>query len=139
MAIKLQWVASAYDLRPGDIFRPELDEDCHYFEVLDYEITHERCSDPWSRRVAHSDCYEPVTGPEQGLTPCHFGPILIYRKEVRVARADRAGTGFVDNSIALISCGNVGAGPRAANTSYARVGSSDTCARSHPLPSPRCR
>lgn len=24
MAIKLQWVASAYDLRPGDVFRPEL-------------------------------------------------------------------------------------------------------------------
>ena len=44
MAIKLQWVASAYDLRPGDVFRPELDEDCRYFEVLDYEITHERCN-----------------------------------------------------------------------------------------------
>lgn len=28
MATKLQWVASAYDLRPGDVFRPELDEDC---------------------------------------------------------------------------------------------------------------
>ena len=44
MAIKLQWVASAYDLRPGDVFRPELDEDCRCFEVLDYEITHERCN-----------------------------------------------------------------------------------------------
>lgn len=44
MNIKLQWVASAYDLRPGDVFRPELDEDCCCFEVLDYEITHERCN-----------------------------------------------------------------------------------------------
>lgn len=44
MAIKLQWVASAYDLRPGDVFRPELDEDCRCFEVIDYEITRERCN-----------------------------------------------------------------------------------------------
>nr|DAV64994.1 MAG TPA: hypothetical protein [Caudoviricetes sp.] len=38
------------------------------------------------------------------------GPLLIYRKEGRVARADRAGTGFVDNSTALKSDGKVGAG-----------------------------
>lgn len=44
MAIKLQWVVSAYDLRPGDIFRPNLDEDRCCFEVLDYEITPERCN-----------------------------------------------------------------------------------------------
>lgn len=43
MAIKLQWVASAYDLRPGDVFRPELDEDCRCFEVLSHVITPERC------------------------------------------------------------------------------------------------
>ena len=43
MAIKLQWVASAYDLRPGDVFRPELEEDCRCFEVLNHEITPERC------------------------------------------------------------------------------------------------
>ena len=34
-------------------------------------------------------------------------PVLIYRKEGRVARADRAGTRFVDNSIALKSVGKV--------------------------------
>nr|DAX77080.1 MAG TPA: hypothetical protein [Caudoviricetes sp.] len=38
-----------------------------------------------------------------GLTKGCFGPILIYRKEDRIARADRARTGFVDNTIALIS------------------------------------
>lgn len=38
-----QWVASAYDLRPGDVFRPELDEDCRCFEVLSHVITPERC------------------------------------------------------------------------------------------------
>lgn len=45
------------------------------------------------------------------------GPILIYRKEDRRVRADRAGTGFVDNSIALRIGGKLGAGPRAANSS----------------------
>ena len=40
----MRGVASAYDLRPGDVFRPELDKDCRCFEVLDYEITHERCN-----------------------------------------------------------------------------------------------
>lgn len=44
MAIRLQWIASAYDLRPGDIFRPELNEDCRCFEVLDYKLTPERCT-----------------------------------------------------------------------------------------------
>ena len=44
MAIKLQRIASAYDLKPGDVFRPELDEDCCGFEVLDYKITSKRCT-----------------------------------------------------------------------------------------------
>lgn len=37
-----------------------------------------------------------------------IGPILIYRKEDRVARADRAGDGFVDNSIAVVLGGKTG-------------------------------
>nr|DAX73730.1 MAG TPA: hypothetical protein [Caudoviricetes sp.] len=78
-----------------------------------------------SSRLAHLEC---VTG----LTPARFEPILIYRKEDRRARADRAGTGFVDNSIALRIGGKLGAGPRAANSSRGVVGS-------HPLPPPRCR
>lgn len=45
----------------------------------------------------------------RGLTGAEIGPILIYRKEGRVARADRAGTGFVDNSIALRIGGKLGA------------------------------
>nr|DAU61309.1 MAG TPA: hypothetical protein [Caudoviricetes sp.] len=59
-------------------------------------------------------------------------PILIYRKEGRVARADRAGTGFVDNSIVLKSGGKVGAG---------LMGAPPPCgfAGSHPLLRPRCR
>lgn len=52
-----------------------------------------------------------------GLTGAEIGPILIYRKEDRRARADRAGTGFVDNSIVLRIGGKLGAGPRAANSS----------------------
>ena len=44
MALKLQWVASAYDLRPGDVSRPELDEGHRCFEVFDHEITPERCN-----------------------------------------------------------------------------------------------
>lgn len=61
-----------------------------------------------------------------------FGPILIYRKEDRVARADRAGAGFVDNSIALISRGKAGF----VSTGAGYLGA---CVGSHPLPPPRTR
>ena len=62
MAIKLQWVVSAYDLRPGDIFRPD----------LDYEITPERCN------VRARKLNTPV---EQGFTrnSLSFEVILINR------------------------------------------------------------
>nr|DAO83277.1 MAG TPA: hypothetical protein [Caudoviricetes sp.] len=46
----------------------------------------------------------------RGLTGAVFEPIFIYRKEVRVARADRAGAGFVDNSIALVLGGKAPCG-----------------------------
>lgn len=51
----------------------------------------------------------------RGLTGTRVGPILIYRKEDRAARADRAGEGFVDNSIALRLGGkpSIGVPPRA--------------------------
>lgn len=54
---------------------------------------------------------------QKGLTRLVVGPIFIYRKEVQAARADRAGEGFVDNSIALRSGGKVDAGPRIVNLS----------------------
>lgn len=64
------------------------------------------------------------------MTGAAIEPILIYRKEDRVARADGAGTRFVDNSIAAVLGGKAGARPRTANPSCGVVGS-------HPLPPPR--
>nr|DAT22844.1 MAG TPA: hypothetical protein [Caudoviricetes sp.] len=68
----------------------------------------------------------------RSLTGAEIRPILIYRKEDRTARANRAGAGIVDNSIVVVSGGKAGAGPRAANPSCGVVGS-------HPLPRPRTR
>lgn len=51
-------------------------------------------------------CYDRA----KGLTAVTVGPILIYRKEDR----EQESTGFVDNSIALISCGKADAGLRTA-------------------------
>ena len=62
------------------------------------------------------------------MTVAGIGPILIYRKEVQQQGPDRAGAMFVDNSIALISCGF----PMAEHPV-------DACAGSHPLPRPRTR
>lgn len=59
-------------------------------------------------------------------------PILIYRKEDRVAGADRAGEGIVDNSIAFGLGRKIGAGLRVANPGCGVVGS-------HPLPRPLTR
>ena len=59
-------------------------------------------------------------------------PILIYRKEDRVARADRAGATFVDNSIALRLGGVVGL----VSLGLVSLGG---VAGSHPLPRPRTR
>ena len=77
-------------------------------------------------------CYDRA----ERLTRRRVGPILMYRKEDRIARADRAGTGFVDNSIALISCGNpsTGAPPRA--MSWGRTPSPGPALGSNRFPSP---
>nr|DAW42147.1 MAG TPA: hypothetical protein [Caudoviricetes sp.] len=53
------------------------------------------------------------------MTPCRFGPILIYRKEGRRAR-------FVDNSIALISQG----------FALGRLGAGRACGVAPPPPAP---
>lgn len=47
----------------------------------------------------------------RGLTGTEIEPSLIYRKEDRTARADRAGERFVDNSIAAVLGGKADAGP----------------------------
>lgn len=68
----------------------------------------------------------------RGLTEVEIEPILFYRKEGRRARADRAGTRFVDNSIALRLGGKGG---------LVLMKASGLCgvAGSHPLPPPRTR
>lgn len=79
MAIELKWIASVYDLRPGDVFRPELDEDYCCFEVLDYKLTPERCTIR-ARKLN--------TSVEQDFTwnSPSFEVILVNRPQARPAR-----------------------------------------------------
>lgn len=75
-------------------------------------------------------------GAPQRLTAAWIEPIFIYRKEDRAARADRAGAGFVDNSIALISCGKVGRALLPGAVSWGRTPSPRPALGSNRFPSP---